>query len=189
LNQVIKEAIISGRQLQLVQGDITEEVVDAIVNAANAHLQHGSGVAGAILRRGGPQIQAESNAWVREHGPVSHTEPAYTRAGSLPCRYVIHAVGPRWGEGAEDSKLYAAITGCLQAADHLSLTSIALPAISTGIFGFPKDRAAGVILPAIKNYLEKNPGTPIKLVRMTIYDAPTLEAFTTVWELLFASSG
>ena len=83
-----------GQQLHLVQGDITQEEVGAIVNAANLHLQHGGGVAGIISRRGGPQIQQESDAWVREHGPVSHAKPAYTSGGDLPCRYVIHAVGP-----------------------------------------------------------------------------------------------
>ena len=86
----------SGQRLEIVQGDITGETVDAIVNAANSHLQHGAGVAGAILRRGGYQIQQESLEWVRQHGPVTHAEPAYTSAGKLPCRYVIHAVGPVW---------------------------------------------------------------------------------------------
>ena len=100
MNQVRKEHTFpSGQVLQIARGDITAETVDAIVNAANSHLMHGAGVAGAIVRRGGPQIQVESSQWVREHGLVSHAEPAYTHAGNLPCRYVIHAVGPVWGEG------------------------------------------------------------------------------------------
>lgn len=125
--------------LQLVEGDITTAKVDAIVNAANAHLQHGGGVAGIISRKGGPVIQRESDLWVREHGSVRHAEPAVTSGGSLPCRYVLHAVGPVWGEGDEDRKLAEAVTGSLRAADQLELTSIAFPAISTGIFGFPKE--------------------------------------------------
>lgn len=88
-----------GQRLEIAQGDITAEDVEAIVNAANAMLQHGGGVAGVISRKGGPQIQEESNAWVREHGPVTHANPAYTRAGRLPFRFIIHAVGPVWGEG------------------------------------------------------------------------------------------
>ena len=87
----------SGAEFQIVQGDITQEAVDAIVNAANSHLQHGGGVAGVIVRQGGQAIQQESDAWVRAHGPVSHTEPAYTSAGRLPCKYVIHAVGTNLG--------------------------------------------------------------------------------------------
>ncbi len=167
---ILESTLAKGRQLQIAQGDLTEENVDAIVNAANAHLQHGGGVAGAILRKGGTQIQEESNTWVREHGPVSHVQPAYTSAGKLPCRYVIHAVGPVWGEGDEDLKLAAAVSGSLSVASRLGLNSIALPAISTGIFGFPKDRAARIILTAFLDYLQSNPESSLKLVRLTLFD-------------------
>ena len=167
--------------LQLVQGDITAVQVDAIVNAANAHLQHGGGVAGLISRKGGPAIQKESDAWVREHGPVPHAEPAVTSGGKLPCCYVIHAVGPVWGEGDEDRKLREAVTGSLRAAGKLSLASIALPAISTGIFGFPKERAAGVIFSAIADFFPEKPDSTLTLVQMVLYDGPTLNAFMKVW--------
>jgi O-acetyl-ADP-ribose deacetylase (regulator of RNase III) len=182
MNTVIREHIYSfGARVQIAQGDLTQENVDAIVNAANAHLQHGGGVAAAIVHRGGQTIQTESDAWIREHGPVSHAEPAYTHAGSLPCRYVIHAVGPIWGEGDEDAKLATAVSGSLRLAARLGLASIAFPAISTGIFGFPKLRAAQVILTAMRAYLEGTPGS-LKLVRLTLYDQPTLQAFVQVWE-------
>jgi O-acetyl-ADP-ribose deacetylase (regulator of RNase III) len=167
----------SGQQLEIVQGDITGEAVDAIVNAANSHLQHGAGVAGAIVRRGGLQIQQESTEWVRQHGTVSHAEPAYTSAGKLPCRYVIHAVGPVWGEGDEDAKLSSAIRGSLQVADRLKLASIAFPAISTGIFGFPKERAARIFLETLQNYFSANPSSGLKLVRLTLYDRTSLTTF------------
>jgi O-acetyl-ADP-ribose deacetylase (regulator of RNase III) len=172
----------SDKTLQLVQGDLTTEVVDAIVNAANSHLQHGGGVAGIIVRRGGHEIQAESDAWVREHGPVSHAKPAYTGAGHLSCRYVIHAVGPVWGEGNEDEKLAAAVTGSLMLADRLGLHSIAFPAISTGIFGFPKERAAGVIFSAISSYFSQHLSSGLQLVRLTLFDQPTVDAFVKVWD-------
>jgi O-acetyl-ADP-ribose deacetylase len=107
----------TGQQLEITQGDLTEEQVDAIVNAANNQLAHGGGVAGAISRKGGPQIQAESSEWVRRHGPVSHDQPAYTSAGRLPARYVIHAVGPVWGAGDEDRKLEEAVRGSLETAE------------------------------------------------------------------------
>ncbi len=186
MSQVLAERQLAGGQLfQLVQGDLTEELVDAIVNAANSYLRHGGGVAGAIVRRGGPQIQVESNAWVQEHGTVSHAQPAYTTAGRLPCRYVIHAVGPVWGEGDEDSKLVAAVNGALRLADHLSLASLALPAISTGIFGFPKQRAAGVILSSVQEYFLQSPDSGLRQVRLTIIDRPTLDAFLEVWRTVF----
>jgi len=178
MNEVVKEYIFStGQKLQIAQGDITDEAVDAIVNAANSHLAHGAGVAGAVVRRGGPQIQAESDEWVRAHGLVTHAEPAYTQAGNLPCRYVIHAVGPRWGEGDESAKLEAAIRGSLKRADQLGLGSIAFPAISTGIFGFPVSLAAQVMLSTIIDYMAANPVSCLKLIRIVLYDWVTLQAF------------
>ncbi len=188
MNIVLKEKVLAtGQKLQLVQGDLTQEPVDAIVNAANSQLQHGGGVAAAISRRGGPQIQAESSAWVRQHGPVRCDSPAYTRAGSLPCRYVIHAVGPIWQSDAQanarraDGDLSGAVHGSLKLADQLGLASIAFPAISTGIFGFPKQRAAGVILAAVLEYFQNNPASGLKQVRLTLFDQPTVEAFQQAW--------
>lgn len=183
MNHILEETNLpGGHTLQIVQGDLTQESVDAIVNAANSQLQHGGGVAGAIVRRGGPQIQAESAAWVRQHGPVSHAEPAITGSGNLPCRYIIHAVGPVWGEGDEDTKLSAAIHGALAAADRLSLATIAIPAISTGIFGFPKARAAGIILDTIQAYFKQATDSGLKTVRLTLYDQPTIQVFQQVWK-------
>jgi O-acetyl-ADP-ribose deacetylase (regulator of RNase III) len=183
MNQTLKDHTFqSGQKLELAQGDITAETVDAIVNAANLHLMHGAGVAGAIVRRGGPQIQVESSQWVQEHGPVTHAEPAVTLAGNLPCRYVIHAVGPVWGEGDEQVKLEAAIRGSLQLANRLCLNSIAFPAISTGIFGFPQSLAAQVILSSIQDYLTHSPTSSIKLIRLVLFDQETLQAFIKVWE-------
>jgi O-acetyl-ADP-ribose deacetylase (regulator of RNase III) len=183
MNQIIREhRFPTGQVLQLAQGDITEEKVDAIVNASNAHLAHGVGVAGAIVHKGGPVIQAESDQWVREHGIVSHAEPAFTQAGNLPCRYVIHAVGPRWGEGDERARLEAAITESLRCAEQLRLRSIAFPAISTGIFGFPKELAARVMFSAIQAYLDINPDSHLKLIRLILFDKVTLQAFLNIWE-------
>ncbi len=172
----------NGARLTVVQGDITAQEVDAIVNAANARLMHGGGVAAVIARKGGPVIQQESREWVRRHGPVPHDRPAYTSAGNLPARYVIHAVGPVWGSGDEDAKLRAAVQGALARADELGLASIALPAISTGIFGFPKERAARVIYTAIQDYFTAHPDSGLQEVRLVLYDRPTLEAFLRVWD-------
>ena len=167
--------------IQLIQGDITTEPVDAIVNAANEHLQHGGGVAWTISKKGGPAIQKESNAWIHQHGLVSHTHPAWTSGGLLPAKYIIHAVGPVWGDGDEDRKLSEAVTGSLRLADELRCTSLALPAISTGIFGFPKERAARLIFSALENYPVSHPTTGLKIVKLVLYDSPTVEAFVKSW--------
>ncbi|HVN55629.1 MAG TPA: macro domain-containing protein [Anaerolineaceae bacterium] len=179
MNRVVRRMDLPGGQtLEIVQGDLTEEKVGAIVNAANEHLAHGGGVAGIISRRGGRAIQEESDAWVRQHGPVSHREPAYTSAGNLPCRYVIHAVGPVWGSGDEDQKLADAVRGSLELAEELELDAIALPAISTGIFGFPKERAARVILATIFNTAISSPFSHLRQVRVVLYDDATTALFS-----------
>jgi O-acetyl-ADP-ribose deacetylase (regulator of RNase III) len=183
MNQVLRHKTYpSGQEFQIVQGDITQEKVDAIVNAANSQLAHGGGVAGVIVRQGGQVIQEQSNAWIQTHGPVSHSKPAYTSAGRLPSKYVIHAVGPVWGQGDEDSKLATAVKGSLQLADSLELESISLPAISTGIFGFPKQRAAKIIFAAIEGFFLNHPDSDLKQVRLTLFDQPTVEVFLTSWD-------
>ncbi len=168
----------TGQVLQLIHGDLTEEDVDAIVNAANAYLEHGGGVAGDIVRRGGSVIQHESDAWVRAHGPVNHDTPALTGAGRLACRHVIHAVGPVWGEGDEDAKLHAAVSGALRLADEQGYSSLALPAISTGVFGFPKARGARILTDAIAEFLEAHPTGALTQVHITLIDEPSVQVFT-----------
>jgi O-acetyl-ADP-ribose deacetylase (regulator of RNase III) len=186
MNNVLKEHVFpTGQTIQIVQGDITTEQVDAIVNAANEHLQHGGGVAWAISKRGGPAIQKQSDEWIRRHGRVSHSRPAWTSGGLLPAKYVIHAVGPVWGDGDEDDRLADAVTGSLRVADELNSSSIALPAISTGIFGFPKDRAAGIIFTSIEKYFESNVSN-LKVVKMLLFDQPTVDAFLKTWQTKWA---
>ena len=181
MNTVIVERVLpTGQTIQIVRGDVTAETTDAIVNAANESLQHGAGVAGAIVSVGGQVIQQESEAWVCKNGRVSHSHPAWTSGGHLPARYVIHAVGPVWGDGDEDAKLASAIFGSLEVADQLKLSSVSFQAISTGIFGFPKGRAAGVILTAIENYFSLNK-SGIRLVRLALFDEPTIRAFLEAW--------
>ncbi len=185
-----EKKLASSQTIQIVQGDITTEDVDAIVNAANEHLQHGGGLAWAISKRGGATIQKESDDWIRQHGLVPHSRPAWTSGGLLPAKYVIHAVGPVWGDtqsqstgagGNEDNKLESAVTGSLRVADELKCSSIALPAISTGIFGFPKDRAAGIIFSAVEKYFEDNPSS-LEVVKLVLYDQPTVDVFIKSWQ-------
>jgi O-acetyl-ADP-ribose deacetylase len=184
MNTLLTErALPTGQTLQIIQGDITTDEVDAIVNAANEYLQHGGGVAWAIVRRGGDVIQEESDRWIKQHGPVSHANPVWTTSGALPAKYVIHAVGPVWGDGDEDHKLADAVTGSLRVADELQCESIALPAISTGIFGFPKERAAGIIFSAIEKYFSNAQNPTLKIVRILLFDDATIQPFLKVWNI------
>jgi len=134
----------------LLNGDITEMETDAIVNAANAQLIMGGGVAGAIKRKGGPRIQAEC----KEIGGTFVGGAVITTGGDLKARHVIHAVGPRKGEGNEDEKLRNATLNSLKVADENNLKSISFPAISAGIFGFPIERCAKIMLERTIDYLE-----------------------------------
>jgi len=136
--------------IELREDDITEMDTDAIVNAANAALQLGGGVAGAIRRKGGPTIQAECDAI----GGTYVGGAVITTGGNLKARHVIHAVGPRMGEGAEDEKLRNATLNSLAVADTNNLKSLAFPAISTGIFGFSADQCAHIMLTTTIDYLK-----------------------------------
>jgi O-acetyl-ADP-ribose deacetylase (regulator of RNase III) len=144
---------VNNCNLILIEGDITELDVDAIVNAANSQLQLGSGVAGAIREKGGPSIQEECD----KLGGTYVGGAVLTGAGNLKAKHVIHAVGPKMGEGEEESKLRnATMNSLLVAAEH-GLKSIAFPAISTGVFGFPIDKCADIMLTVAVEYL-KRPG-------------------------------
>jgi O-acetyl-ADP-ribose deacetylase (regulator of RNase III) len=180
MNEVKSEhTFLSGQTIRIVHGDITEEQVDAIVNAANSHLAHGGGVAGAIVRKGGADIQRESNDWVAKHGPVPTGGAAITGAGRLPCKAVIHAVGPIWygGDQNEAADLRSAAWSSLTLADEKNFQSISLPAISSGIFGFPVDRCAGILLRAGREFFETHPQSSLREIRFILFDRPTLEIF------------
>jgi O-acetyl-ADP-ribose deacetylase (regulator of RNase III) len=167
---------INRTTLELVQGDITALDTDGIVNAANERLAHGGGVAGVISRRGGPTIQRESDAWVRRHGPVTTGSAAITSGGDLKARYVIHAVGPVYDGTPRSAELLAsAVRAALQMADEHGLKSIALPAISTGIFGYPLAEAAQVMLRAAIAYLEEDTG--LERVVFCLYGQPAFDVF------------
>jgi len=133
---------VNKRRLFLMQGDITLADCEAIVNAANNYLKHGGGVAGAIVRRGGAVIQEESDAM----GYVQTGQAVITDGGNLKARYVIHAVGPRQGEGNEDQKLQAATRSVLRIVGERKIKSVAFPAISTGIFGYSVEKCARIML-------------------------------------------
>jgi O-acetyl-ADP-ribose deacetylase (regulator of RNase III) len=171
--KIISEKTIERKTMKLVQGDITERDIDAIVNAANSHLQHGGGVAGAIVRKGGQIIQEESN----KIGYTPVGTAVITGAGKLRAKFVIHAVGPRMGEGDEDNKLKSAVLSSLKLASEKGLKSISMPAISSGIFGFPKDRCAEILVNEALNYLKENPESSLELIEFCVYDDITMRYF------------
>ncbi len=158
--------------LEVNQCDITEMDTDAIVNAANAQLILGGGVAGAIRTKGGPKIQEECDAI----GGTFVGGAVTTTGGNLKARHVIHAVGPRMGEGNEEEKLKNATLNSLKLTDENNLTSITFPAISTGIFGFPKERCAEIMLGTVIDYLEGD--TRLKRVVFCLHGASSCEIFS-----------
>jgi O-acetyl-ADP-ribose deacetylase (regulator of RNase III) len=171
--EIVREKSTGGGRLRLVKGDITERDVDAIVNAANSYLKHGGGVAGAIVRKGGKIIQEESD----RIGFVPVGSAVITTSGKLPCSAVIDTVGPRMGEGDEEKKLRKAVLSSLRLASERGFRSISMPAISSGIFGFPKDRCASILIGESRLFLEKEKETSLDLVEFCIYDDETLKYF------------
>jgi O-acetyl-ADP-ribose deacetylase (regulator of RNase III) len=159
------------RTLRIVEGNIALLDVEAVVNAANKQLVLGGGVAGAIRTYGGPSIQEEC----RRLAPIETGQAVLTGGGNLKARHVIHAVGPVSGEGDEDAKLRRATLGSLEIAKEHRLSSIAFPAISTGIFGFPIGRAAEIMLDAALKFLREN--VHPKVVIFCLYDRGAAEVF------------
>ena len=149
MQRKIKESI-----LELIEGDITEMDTEAVVNAANANLILGGGVAGAIRSKGGPEIQNQCN----KIGSTFVGGAVKTTGGNLKAKHIIHAVGPRMGEGNEDEKLKNSTLNSLKLADEENIKSISFPAISTGIFGFPIGRCAQIMLQTTIDYLKGRTG-------------------------------
>lgn len=180
-SRVINEIKIKeGRMVTLVEGDITERNVDVIVNPANSYLRHGGGIANTIVKKGGSIIQEESN----EIGFIKVGSSTITSSGILPCKAIIHTVGPRMGEGNEDEKLSKAINSCLELGLLKGFESISIPAISSGIFGFPKDRCAKILVNETISFLKnlEDSSTGIKLVEFCILGKETLQAFVYEFE-------
>ncbi|NIA25478.1 MAG: macro domain-containing protein [Gammaproteobacteria bacterium] len=170
---------IGATLVHVITGDLTRQDVDAIVNAANEHLAHGGGVAAAIVRAGGSPVQRESTAWVREHGPVAPGHATVTTAGAMPARHVIHVVGPRYRTGQDnEGMLRTAVEAALDAALEHGDRSIAFPAISAGIFGYPRAEATRVLADAVLTWVSAHPGALDK-VCLVGYDDATAADFAT----------
>ena len=163
--------------IQIVQGNITEIKVDAIVNAANSSLLGGGGVDGAIHRAGGGEILEECRMIRARQGSLPPGNAVMTTAGKLPAKHVIHAVGPVWngGKNNEDETLANAYLNSLIIAEEKALSSIAFPNISTGIYGFPKERAAQIAISTVKDFLRKS--NNIKEVYFVCFDSDNYEIY------------
>ena len=175
-----------GKTISVMKGDITKDRVDAIVNAANGELRHVGGLAAAIVKAGGKTIQDECNAFIMKNGPLLEGQVMVTTAGMLPCKKVIHAFGPRWDFAADRVKkneketkqeryLKYAITSSLKEAK--GVRSIAIPAVSSGVFGFPRDLCAKVILDAVLDFCKTNPHCELSEIHLINNDDPTVKEF------------
>lgn len=171
-SESVARAEVAGAVVAVAQGDLTRQEVDAIVNAANPHLKHGGGLAAAIVRAGGREIQAESDRWVDEHGPLTEGVAAVTGAGELPARHVIHTAGPVYEARSDRNEplLRAAVRAALDAAQGVDARSLGLPIISAGVYGYPQAEAAAIIADAVVGWLRAHPGS-LDEVRLVGYDA------------------
>ena len=167
----MREIRVGNSTIRLVIGDITELATDAIVNAANEKLIMGGGVAGAIRKKGGASIQQECN----EIGGTFAGGAVITKAGNLKAKHVIHAVGPKMGEGEEELKLKNATLNSLSLMDKHSLKTIAFPAISTGIYGYPIERCSKIMIETTWEYLSTK--TQIKQVIFCLHSESDFKIF------------
>jgi O-acetyl-ADP-ribose deacetylase len=172
------EIKIKNTQLSLVQGDITRQKTDAIVNAANSSLMGGGGVDGAIHRAGGPAILEECKQIVARQGRLPAGKAVITSGGNLPAKYVIHTVGPVWQGGASDEPrlLASAYRESLKLAEKYNLKNISFPSISTCAYGYPVDEAAKVAVSAIISFLN-NEADSIKEVVFVLFESRTYQAY------------
>jgi O-acetyl-ADP-ribose deacetylase (regulator of RNase III) len=179
------QATIRGQTVELVEGDITQQSVDAIVNAANSRLAGGGGVDGAIHRRGGPSIMEETDRRYPQGCPTGSA--VISGAGRLPAKYVLHAVGPIWhgGNAGEAELLAGAHRRCLELAVEAGCQSVAFPAISTGVYGYPLDRASRVALQTTIDFLQQH-GRPA-LVRFVLFGQAAFEAYRAALQELTAA--
>jgi O-acetyl-ADP-ribose deacetylase (regulator of RNase III) len=171
------EKIINQAKLSIIQGDITQQTADAIVNAANSSLMGGGGVDGAIHRAGGPAILEECKQIVARQGRLPTGKAVMTTAGNMKAGHVIHTVGPIWhgGSQGEADLLASAYRESLKLAAENNLTSIAFPSISTGAYGYPLNEASRVALKTVASFLAAT--TPIKEVVFVLFDSRTFDAY------------
>ena len=168
---------LKGQTVTVVQGDLTAACVDVVVNAGNEYLRHGGGLAAALAAAGGEEFVADSDRWVSEHGPVRTGEAAVTVGGRLQAARVVHVVGPRYREGQDNpAKLREAVRAALDASARVEAGTVAMPAISGGMFGYPLEPATEVIASECVRWVREHPGV-LGEIRLVGYDRRTADAF------------
>ncbi|KAM8770640.1 protein mono-ADP-ribosyltransferase PARP9 isoform 2-T2 [Rhynchonycteris naso] len=188
--QVFRKMLTSGLELSVWKDNLTRHAVDAVVNAANEGLIHGGGLAGALVKAGGQEIQDESTNYVWRHGQVGTGEIAITGAGRLPCKVIIHAVGPRWAAVNKERCIFDLQKAIINILDFVTtksrnLETVAIPALSSGIFHFPLDLCTQIIVNTIKNYFQKKqPTGNLKEIHLVSNEDPTVAAFKTASEMI-----
>ena len=165
----------NGRRFEVVIYDLLDEPTDAIVNAANTGLSHGGGVAAAISKAAGPALDDEGNRIVRERGRIPVGEAVVTTAGKLPFKGVIHAVGPRMGDGNEEEKIVRALKSTFLRAHERGWSSVSFPAISSGIFSVPYEICARAYLRAVWEFFREYPDSSVRWIRLVLFQGPLLE--------------
>ncbi len=172
------EKVIGTTKLSLIQGDITRQDTDAIVNAANSGLMGGGGVDGAIHRAGGPAILEDCKKIVARIGRLPAGQAVFTTGGKMKTRHVIHTVGPVWhgGERGEPETLASAYRESLKLAVENGLKTVSFPSISTGVYGYPIDKAARVALGTVAAFLNSKDNN-LEEVVFVLFDSRTLEAY------------
>lgn len=170
--EVAREELAGGRVFEVVVGDLLREPVDAIVNAANGQLAHGGGVAAAIARAAGPALQAEGDRIVAEQGAVPTGGAVVTTAGRLPFKGVVHAVGPRLGEGDEEGKLVRALRSAFERAGERGFASLSFPAVSSGIFAVPLETCARAYVRAVREHVAERPDSSLRRLRLCLVPGP-----------------
>eukprot|EP01060_Flectonema_neradi_P029120 TRINITY_DN3953_c4_g1_i1.p1 TRINITY_DN3953_c4_g1~~TRINITY_DN3953_c4_g1_i1.p1 ORF type:complete len:249 (+),score=36.96 TRINITY_DN3953_c4_g1_i1:64-747(+) len=175
-----ERSVVNGVSLVVVLGDLTNEKCGCLVNAANSKLTHGAGLARAILKKGGRVIRMQSDEHLRKHGLIKTGELAVTDGGNLPCNNVLHVVGPMYEDGTknEDQLLSLCMQNIIKACNDLKVSSVAVPAISSGLFKFPKDKVAKILYTVSITYaLKKSDTDTLTEIRFTNFDSETVSYF------------
>ena len=185
MSEQVEEVIINQAKLAIIQGDITKQAADAIVNAANSGLMGGGGVDGAIHRAGGPAILEECKQIVAKQGRLPTGKAVITSGGNLPAKHVIHTVGPVWhgGSKGEAALLESAYRESMKLAAEQKLASIAFPSISTGVYGYPVTEAAKVAIKTVASF-HAGQATSVKEVVFVLFDPTTYQAYASALEEL-----
>lgn len=165
-----------GRRFEIVHGDLLAEPVDALVNAANGRLAHGGGVAGILSRAAGPALQEESDRLVRARGTLPTGSAVVTGAGRLAFKGIVHAIGPRQGEGDEQALLARALSAAFEQASAAGWRSLSFPAVSSGIFAVPLEVCARAYLRAVRAWLAREPASSLEILRLCLRDQPVIDA-------------